>query len=419
MNPSVVFLNRSYYPDAEATGQLLTELCEQLAATWDVTVIAGQPNQNPSGVPFRRWGVETHRHVTIQRVWNARFPKRWLPGRLLNVLSYLVLASWKVLTLPKRPDILVVETDPPLLCLIGAVARWRYGCKLVVYLQDIYPDLGIALGKLRDGWWTRWLRRAFVAVYRRADRVVVLSRDMRRVLLEADVRPDRIEIIPNWTDCSRVEPRKDDNAFRRRHGLHGRFVVMYSGNMGLCQGLDQLLDAARELRDRAEVTWLLIGDGARRRELERRVQREQLKNVRFLDYQPHTQLADSLSAADLHLVPLDARVSSFIMPSKLYGILASGTPLIAVAPADCELAELVVEHGVGFVSRPDRPAELAGLIARLAEAPESLSAVGVRARRLAVQEFDRAICTRRFGEVLEGVLGRRSFQPVAEVATLP
>jgi glycosyltransferase involved in cell wall biosynthesis len=402
--PRVLFLNRSYWPDAEATGQLLTELCEDLAPALDVTVIAGQPNDNPSGAAFRRRGVEVHQGVRIRRVWHTRFAKRFLPGRIVNYLSFLVAAFWAAVWI-ERPDVAVVETDPPLLCLIGWYLQRVHGAKLVCYLQDIHPDIGIALGKLRDRWPLRLLRRLLFHVYRRADRVVVLSRDMRDRIVQGGVDPQRVVCIPNWIDTSLVRPVKQDNPFRRQHDLAGQFVVMYSGNLGLCQRLEDVVAAASYLRDRADILFLLVGEGSLKPQLERRVEELRLTNVRFLPYQPKTELAASLSAADVHLVPLDERVAACLMPSKLYGVLASATPFIAVAPDDCELSELALEHGAGVLAPPGEPEALAEVIERLADATWDLEEMGHRARRLAETHYDRTTVTAQFLGLLQNAIG--------------
>ncbi len=400
--PHVLFLNRSYWPDAEATGQLLTELCEDLASSFDVTILAGQPNQNPRGVPFRSSGWEVHQGVKIRRVRHTRFPKSFLPGRVLNLLTYLAAAMWAALFLP-RPDLIVCETDPPLLCLIAALLRRWHGAKLVIYLQDIYPDIAVALGKIRDGRLTGWIRRLMFGIYRRADRVVVLSRDMRDLLLTAGVPAERIECIPNWVDTERLVPDKQSNAFRQTHGLDGQFIVMYSGNLGLCQRLEDTLAAADRLRRRSDIVFLLVGDGASKRRLEESARQMNLPNVRFLPYQPKERLSESLSAADLQLVPLDPRIASCLMPSKLYGILASGTPLLAVAPEHCELADITRQAGVGMVVPPDCPEALADAILWGAEHPEDLEAMGYAARRLAEDCFDRRRITAQFSAMLTQV----------------
>jgi colanic acid biosynthesis glycosyl transferase WcaI len=435
--PRILFLNRSYWPDAEATGQLLTELCEDLAVVavcsnattspipheaategyeqvtnhheqstknpFSITVLCGQPNSNPTGAAYRRRGSQIRNGVTIHRVWHTRFPKSFLLGRAVNYVTFLLGAMWAVCWM-RRPDVVVVETDPPLLSLIGGwLQRWRR-VPLIVYLQDIHPDIGVALGKLREGWPIRCLKRRLFAVYRRADRVVVLSRDMRRRMLEAGLDERRVVILPNWIDTALVRPIKQGNTFRHRHGIDGRFLVMYSGNLGLCQRLEDVIAAADCLKLRTDILFVLIGDGAIRSQLEQQACRLALTNVRFLPYEPKATLAESLSAADLHLVPLDPRVAECLMPSKLYGVLASGTPLLAVAPDHCELADLVRQNQVGHVVRPGEPEALAQVIEALVGQPESLDAMGRRARELAEMQFDRHQITPRFAQLLRSVL---------------
>ena len=411
---NVLFLNRSYWPDAEATGQLLTELCEDLAPSFAVTVIAGQPNDNPTRSEFQRLGTEVYHGVRIFRVWHSRFPKQFLPARLINYLSFLIGAFWAALW-TKRPDVVVAETDPPLLCLIGWCLQHVRGAKLICYLQDIHPDIGIALGKLPDCWLLRMLRRLSFHIYRGADRVIVLSRDMHARIAQSGVDPQRILCIPNWIDTSKVRPVKVENPFRRQHGIDGKFVVMYSGNMGLCQRLEDVISAADVLRDRSDITFLLVGGGILQRQLQDQVARLGLKNVRFLPYQPNAELGSSLSAADVHLVPLDDRIASCLMPSKFYGVLASATPLIAVAPEECELAELTVQYGIGVLAPPGQPEALAEVIEELADHTWDLPEMGKCARRLAESHYDRRKVIPQFQDVLRSVLG---ITPVARPATV-
>jgi colanic acid biosynthesis glycosyl transferase WcaI len=405
--PRILFINRSYWPDAEATGQLLTELCEDLVPSFDVTVIAGQPNDNPTGAAFRRHGTEFRNGVRIRRVRHTRFAKRSIPGRIINYLSFLLAAFWAAFW-TGRHDVAVVETDPPLLCLIGWYLKRVRGAKLMVYLQDIHPDIAVALGKIRNGRLTRMLRRLMFRAYRAADRVVVLSRDMRQHTINSGIAPERAVCIPNWIDTRQLRPMKLFNPFREKQCRGADFVVMYSGNLGLCQRLEEVITAADHLRNRPDILFLLVGGGALELKLKEQVIELALPNVRFLPYQPKAKLGESLSAADLHVVPLDPRVASCLMPSKLYGVLASGTPLVAVAPDDCELAELTRDHDVGVVTAPGDPAKLAEVIAGMANRPQDLRAMGARARKLAETEYDRQRVTAQFSALLNEVLGLRA-----------
>jgi glycosyltransferase involved in cell wall biosynthesis len=400
----VLFLNRSYWPDAEATGQLLTELCEDLAENaFDVAVVCGQPNQNPGNVEFRRSGTETRHGVEIHRVFNFRLDKSNILGRAINLVSYLLTSAFRSLTV-RRPDIVVVETDPPLLCYLGLLLSWWFKAKLVVYLQDIYPDVALKLGKLREGMIYRFLHSTMHGAYRRADRVVVLSEDMRDLLLANGVAPERITIIPNWVDTQLVYPVKSENPIRTKLVQPKDFVVMYSGNLGLSQRLEHLIEAAELLRNEKGIRFLLIGGGASKGELQALVEKKKLSNVEFHGYQPKELLAQSLSAADLHYVVLDPAIVSCLMPSKIYGIFASGSAMLVASNDQCELARTVRENDVGYVVSFGDVEALAERIDWSYRHREELIEMGERARRLAVEQYDRSYITRTFGELLLAIV---------------
>ena len=218
---------------------------------------------------------------------------------------------------------------------------------------------------------------------------MVLSRDMRDLLAEGGVPAERVRTIPNWIDTDLVQPVKETNRFRQLHDLDDKFVVMYSGNLGLSQNLAQVLEAAERLRGREQIVFVFVGDGADRPNLEQTAKEKGLTNVRFFDYQPKADLAVSLSAADVHLVVLQPHVRRLLMPSKVYGALASGTPVLAITTDDCELAEIVRRHDLGRVVSSGTAGELAEAIGAMAASPDSLSSQAANAR-----EYAEAHCTR-------------------------
>lgn len=395
----VVFLNRSYWPDGEATGQLLTELCEDLAEKYDVTVIAGQPNHNPGNESFSRSAAFVHNGVTIERVRHPQWGKRTLVARAIGLVGFLVAATIRAFRIG-RPDVVVVETDPFLLALLGGWLKSRYRCRLIVYLQDLYPDIAVALGKVREGWLTRFLRSRLARAYGQADAIVVLSGDMKNRLVDWGIDGSRIVCVENWVDTSAVYPVKVNNPFRVRESIQNKFVVMHSGNMGLSQFLDNVLNAAALIDESTNLELLLVGEGATRRDLEAQAKRLELKKVRFLTYQPREELAQSLSAADLHLISMHPDAHHCLMPSKFYGILASGTPILAIAAQESELAKLIREHKIGLCVAPGDPARLAESLTWCANHQDELLEMGNRARLVAVENYDRKRQTARFGELL-------------------
>ncbi|QDS87585.1 putative glycosyl transferase [Rosistilla ulvae] len=403
--PRIAFLNRCYWPDVEATGQLLEQLCGALSTDWDITVVAGQPNKNLSGEAFVRRGQQQRDGVTIDRLPHTTLPKRSKLGRLINLLSF----TWQTRRWGRRVpaaspfDVIVSESDPFFLPIVAAPIARRMGAKFIVYTQDVYPDIAIGLGVIKEGMITRQIRRRLLAAYQQADQIVVLDDDMRDRLVGWGLPPEKFSIVPNWVDTEAIQPLKSANPFRVEQQLDDRFVVMHSGNMGMSQRLEVLIDAAcrPDWPDRAVIA--LVGDGARKAALQAYAAQRDAKHVRFIEYQPIQRLTESLSAADLHVVSMDANIRGCLAPSKLYGILASGTPVMAIAPEEFSIAREIHTHQVGRAVPPGSVSQIVDYVRWCTEHSNELQASGENARRLAQTRYDRRIATQQFADVLEVV----------------
>jgi len=399
--PRILFVNRSYWPDAEATGQLLTDLCQSLVDQFDVSVLCGQPNSNPGNSTYTCSGEQSHAGVTIHRLPHTQFNKRRGGGRIANLISF-TLAVRRWLATSARYDIVVSETDPFLLPIVVAPYAKRTGASFVAYLQDIYPDIAIRLGKAKDGIVTRQLRNRLRSAYQSAKKVIVLSPAMKAELVGWGLDGQTIDIVPNWVDCEAVVPMKEKNPFRWAHGWQNDFVVMHSGNMGLSQRLDALIDAVRDPRFPARAKLVLIGGGAdevRLKDLAAKSPRA--RDIHFLPYQSREGLSASLSAADLHVISVDPRIGGTMMPSKLYGILASATPVMAIADAESDVAKIVLQNDVGIVADQHDPAKIAAAVEKMANlSSPAMTDITRRARALAESHFDKRICVERFASML-------------------
>ncbi len=400
--PTLVFLNRCYWPDTEATGQLLTDLCESLSGQFDVHVVCGQPNSPADGVEYVGSGIEQRGGVTVHRLTHSQFAKRVPAGRLLNLVSFTRAASKYLRKTPLAADCIVSETDPFLLPIVAAKYAQRCQAKLVCYLQDIYPDVAEAIGKAKDGILTRGIRHKLRAAYDQSDQVIVLGDCMRERLLSPpwSIAPSKMQVIPNWADCDAIKPiPRDESQFIRKHDLLDKFVVMHSGNMGLTQRLDVLLDAGKDPSWPSNAVIALVGAGASQSDLERKASEIPSGRVRFFPYQPREQLADSLSAADLHVVSMHEAISGCLCPSKLYGILAAGRPVLAIASPTTDLCRIVREYELGSTCDPGDSHAIARAVANfVAERQTGLDA-GTKARELAVQLYDRPVVIQQFQQL--------------------
>ncbi len=378
----VVFFNRSYYPDFGATGQLLTELCEDLVARfgYDVTVVAGMPLASEEPIRPVPWYAPVRREqrngVTILRAWGTSLPNRTLPGRASNYLSYFMSAAVASLRIG-RPDVIVSLTDPPIVALTAIAAARVSGARFVFLCQDIFPEVARLLEDFSNSKVEALLARISRFTVRHADRIIALGDTMKRRLIETKgAQPDKIRVIHNWADAGAIQPGTKDNRFAREHGLTDKFVVMHSGNVGLSQDVDGLLDVAERVRDLGDVVVAIVGEGSRKMFLQGEAERRGLRNVRFFPYQPKQRLMESFATADVFIVSLKRGLGGFIVPSKLYGILAAGRPFIAAVEPDAETATIAREYECGVIVEPgDREA--------MAAAIRTLHADPVRRARLA------------------------------------
>jgi len=227
---------------------------------------------------------------------------------------------------------------------------------------------------------------------------------MKRRLIETkNADPSRIRVIHNWADAAAIRPGAKDNAFAREHGLVDKFVVMHSGNVGLSQDVDGLLDVAARLQDLPDLVIAIVGEGSRKRFLQEEAERRQLKNVRFFPYTPKARLTESFATADLFIVSLKRGLAGYIVPSKLYGILAAGRPFIAAVEADCEVSQIAREHDCGVVVDPGDRDAMAAAIRRLYDTPECRTRLAGNARAAGLV-YDRPRAVEAYRDVLEEVV---------------
>jgi colanic acid biosynthesis glycosyl transferase WcaI len=291
-------------------------------------------------------------------------------------------------------------TDPPVIADVALVVARRFGVPLVVVSQDVFPEVAVELKRLDNPALVGALRAAIRFYLQRADRVVAIGDTMRRRLEGKGADPGRVVVIPNWVDTEVLSPRPRDNEWAREHGFDDRFVVMHSGNIGHAQNLDSLIRAGTFLRDLDRLTIALIGGGARRYELKRLAKVLEVDSVVFMGYQPREALPMSLSAADVHVVGLARGLSGYVVPSRLYGILSVGRPVIVAADADSETAQVVERAGCGVVVPPGRPELLAEQIRAAYEGELDLEGMGARGREYVTAEADRSVAVGRYRALL-------------------
>jgi colanic acid biosynthesis glycosyl transferase WcaI len=228
---------------------------------------------------------------------------------------------------------------------------------------------------------------------------------MRERLIVKGAPASRVSVIPNWVDARAIVPAPHENDWAHGEGLTGKFVVMHSGNVGHAQNLDNLVHAAARLKDLNDLAVLVVGVGVRHREVSALAARLDADALRMLPYQPREVLPQSLGSAQIHYVGLAKGLAGYVVPSRLYGILAAARPVVVAADADSETARLVDEIGCGVTVPPDRPDMLAEVIRDAYDGKLDLEAMGKRGREYVEREADRPVALARYRSLIAELIG--------------
>jgi colanic acid biosynthesis glycosyl transferase WcaI len=394
----ILVLNLYYPPDTSATAKIAAAFLEPLAAKHEVTLICGRPSYDPTEKrPWRLWQSERLRGVTVIRVGSTDYPRTQMTRRVLNYLTYVALSIPRALFV--RSDLILAMTDPPFEGIVGAFVAMLKAQPFVYNIRDLYPDMALGGSIVEPGLLARVWEMLHRWALRRATRVIVLGEDMRARIISKGVAPDRVAIVRDGVElppASSSASELDAEVIRTiRSGY--RFVLLHAGNLGFYGAWETLLAAARELAEDG-VSLVFVGDGAQRSRLEAAA--EGSANVRFLPFFPAHQLASVLSAADAHVVTIKRGLEGVVVPSKLYGVLAAGRPIVAVAPLQTDAASLAARDGFGVSADPDNPAELVAIVRTLLGDPRRLVAMG-SAAQLAAARYARPKEALKFMQVLE------------------
>jgi colanic acid biosynthesis glycosyl transferase WcaI len=398
----LIFVNRFFYPDHSATSQILSDLAFHLAAAGrDVQVVTStQIYDDPNAsLPAH----EIVHGVQVHRVASTRFGRSALLGRSIDYLSFYRSVRRRLIEIARQGDIIIAETDPPLLAIVALAAARRRGARLINWLQDIYPETAVVLGvpfmrgPVADG-----LAALRDRTLRQAEATVTVGDRMGRKVETLGALAARIHVIENWCDDATIKPLAPaDNPLRQAWGLAGKFVFGYSGNLGRAHEYDTVLASAERLRGDPRIVFLMIGGGKRFDELAAAVKMRGLDGAfRFMPYQPRAMLPFSLAVPDAHWLSLNPKLEGLIVPSKFYGIAAAGKPIVVIADTDGELARLVRQNACGVAIAPGDADALVGALQRWSAAPAEIADLGRCARQMLDARFTRQQGLARWDDLL-------------------
>jgi colanic acid biosynthesis glycosyl transferase WcaI len=413
----ILFLSHYFVPENNAPAARVHSLAREWTRLGHrVTVITGAPNV-PTGVVFEGYRNRLYQQEWIDgirtvRVWTYLAANRGRLRRGFNFLSYLVTAGAAGALLRPRADV-VIATSPQFFAGCAGVPVSRaHDAPFVLEIRDIWPASIVAVGALREGRIVRTLEKLERELYASADHVVTVGSGYRQHLLERGVPDARLDVITNGVDAALFVPRPPDEALRARLGLSGKYVLTYAGTVGMAHGLNVVLRAGHRLREhgRDDIVLLVVGDGARRPELEQAAREQGLRNVVFTGMVGRAELPAYLASSDACLVHMrDTALFSSVLPSKIFEDAAMEKPVIAGLRG--EGSDIIAAADCGIVFAPDDDAALAAAVERLADDPEEGRRLGRNGRRFVLEHYDRRRLARDYLAILERVRADHATRP--------
>lgn len=408
----ILIYSYNYHPEPIGIAPLMTELAEGLVKRGhQVRVITGMPNYPQREIYDEyqgKWYVtEQINGVTIQRSYLRIKSKPNLIDRLLLELSF-VFTSLPQAFKGGRPDVIILTVPPLFGTLPVTIFGWLYNCPVVLNVQDILPEAAVRIGLLKNKWMIRTLTALEKFAYRSAHTISVIADGFRENLVNKGVPVNKIVCIPNWVNINFICPLpKQNNSWISSHQLDGKFVVLYSGNIALTQGLETVIEAAVCLRHIKEIVFVIVGESIALQRLQKYCLLNGADNVLLLPLQPREKLPEMLAASDVGLIVQKRNVISFNMPSKIPLLLASGRPIVGSVPATGTAAKAIKLSGGGIIVEPESPDAMAAAVHDLYTNPTLGTSLGKAGRQFAEENYSLEQALNRYEGLLSHIVANR------------
>jgi colanic acid biosynthesis glycosyl transferase WcaI len=398
----VLLLNLYYPPDTSATANMAKIVVDAIAEKHDVTILCGRPSYDPT--ERRSWRfcqTEKLGEARVIRVGSTDYSRVQMNKRIFNYLSYVLLAVPRALLL--GCNVILVMTDPPFEGIVGAFVAMLKRKPFVYNIRDLYPDMAVGGSIVKPGLLARIWERLHRWALRRATSVIVLGDDMRNRILSKGIDPVRVVVVRDGTEISKeaqlAAAELDQSVVQTiREGF--QFVLLHAGNLGFYGAWETLVEGARQLAADG-VGLVFVGDGAQRAKLQSAC--ATIPNVRFLPFFPASKIPSVLAAADAHVITVKRGLEGVVVPSKMYGILAAGKPIVALAPPECDVVSLGKQKGFSISADPDDLAEFVDSVRRMVRDPQQTRKME-KAAVAAASEYDREQELRKLVAVVESAI---------------
>ncbi|WP_257063033.1 glycosyltransferase family 4 protein [Priestia megaterium] len=408
----VTFVINYFYPDFASTGQLLTELCLDLQNDFEITVIAAQPGYAGERAKTTKLYEEDYlENIKVIRIRLPKVDKTSKMSRMKYIFSYFMLANfalWK----EKGVDAIYTISQPPVLGgLIGTIGKFLKRSKHIYNIQDFNPEQAVAVSYTNKQSIFKLAKKVDMLSCSYSDCVIVVGNDMSETLkkrFENKKVPYHV-VINNWTNEDEILPldKKDVQIqeFLKDNDLQNKFIIMYSGNIGLYYDLENIIKVTEHFKRYEDLAFVFIGEGAVKQKMQSFVEEKEINNVHFLPYQPKEFIKYSLNAAHVHLVVNQKGIKGVSVPSKIYGVMAAGKPILGVLEQDSEAQMLIEKSQCGVVVEPQDYQGITEQIEYLYKLEkEKLLNLGFNGRDYLDQHLKREISINKYRETLHNVL---------------
>lgn len=390
MKKKLLIYAHYFYPDVASTGQILTELSQGMSDTFDITVICVVPSYSGAiedKYKSKRIYIEEYKGIKVIRVRVPEFKKSNKISRIKNLLAYFFNSIIATLKIPKQDYIFTISQPPILGGILGVLGKWIKGGKLIYNIQDFNPEQTIAVGYAKNKLLLNTVMTVDKFSCKNSDKVIVVGRDMQETLknrFNNKKVPNNI-FINNWIDEKEIYPLEQNNhkivEFKEKYNIQDKFIIMYSGNIGLYYDLENIIKVIGEFKDREDVVFAFVGDGTVKSKIEEYVTNNKLNNVTFIPYQDKADLIYSLNAADIHWVVNAKGIKGVSVPSKLYGVMAVGKPVLGVLDKGSEARIIVEECNCGVCIEPGNYKEISNNIKYILNNKELIKSLGENGRK--------------------------------------
>lgn len=407
MKKKLLIYAHYFYPDVASTGQILTELCEGMTDTFDITVICVVPSYSGTideKYKTKRIYKEEHNGIKIIRVRVPEFQKSNKISRIKNLLAYFFNSLLATLKIEKQDYIYTISQPPILGGVLGVLGKWLKGGKLIYNIQDFNPEQTMAVGYSKN----KLLLNTVMAVdkfsCKKADKVIVVGRDMQETLRNRfnNKKVPKNVFINNWINEKEIYPLEQNHPriveFKEKYNLQDKFIIMYSGNIGLYYDLENIIKVIGEFKDREDVVFAFVGDGTVKDKVEAYVKENNLSNVTFIPYQDKADLIYSLNAADIHWVVNAKGIKGVSVPSKLYGVMAAGKPVLGVLDEGSEARLIVEDCNCGVCIEPGNYKEISNNIEYILNNKEEIRALGLNGRQYLETNLTKEVSINKYKE---------------------